>query len=70
LQHRHVSDEITLVRNREFLFDVVPSLEYLYFAAQNNGQADVPLPGLVHHISALRHAAFSKRFKQRKLMVV
>jgi hypothetical protein len=29
LQHRHIADEIALVRNREFLFDVVPSLEDL-----------------------------------------
>ena len=70
MQHRHITDEIALVRNREFLFDVVPPLEDLYFAAQHNSQPDVPLPGFVHYFSLLRDTAFSKWFKQRKLMIV
>src|SRR5262245_14507517 len=70
LQHRNIANEIPLVRNCEFQFDVVPLLEDLYFAAQNNSQTDVPLPGLVHHVPALRGTAFSQRFEQRKLMVV
>jgi hypothetical protein len=70
LQHRDVADEIALVCNSKFLFNIVPPLEYVYFTAQNNCQPNVPLPGLVHDISALHHTAFSKWFKQRKLMVV
>jgi hypothetical protein len=70
LQHRHVADEITLVRNREFLFDVVPSLEDLYFATQNNSQANVPLPGFVDHVPAFHSPPLSEWLKQRKLMVV
>jgi hypothetical protein len=63
LQHRDVADEIALVRNGEFLFDVVPPLNDLYFAAQNNSQADVPLPGLVHHVPALYDTGLSQWLK-------
>src|SRR5262249_20318425 len=70
LQHRHVSNEIALVRDCEFLFGVVPSLEDLYFAAQNNSKTDVALAGFVHYISALHSPTLSERFKQRKLMIV
>src|SRR5215471_12018276 len=70
LQHSHVADEIALVRDCEFQFDVVPSLEDLYFAAQNNSQTDIPLPGLVHHVPALGDTALSQLFEQRKLMIV
>jgi hypothetical protein len=70
LQHRHITDEIALVGDREFLLDVVPPLEDLYFAAQQNRQADVPLPGFVHYFSLLRDTAFSEWFKERKLMIV
>src|SRR6476659_10535958 len=69
LQHRHIADEIALVRNGEFLFDVVPSLEDLYFATQNNSQPDVPLPRLIHHVSALDDLTSSEWFEQRKLMI-
>jgi hypothetical protein len=70
LQHRHVADEIALVRNSEFLFDIVPLLDDLYFAAQNNSQADVSRPGLVHNVPALHDTALSQWFEQRKLMIV
>jgi hypothetical protein len=70
LQHRYVADEIPLVGNSEFVFNIVLPLKYLNFAAQNNSQADVPLPGLVHHVPALRDTALSQWFKQRKLMIV
>src|SRR5262245_48798645 len=70
LQHSHVADEIALVRDCEFQFDVVPPLEDLYFAAQNNSQTDIPLAGLIHYVSALHEMPLCKWFKQRKLMVV
>src|SRR5262249_12011297 len=70
LQHCYVADETPLVRNCEFHFDVVPPLEDLYFASQNNSQTDVPLPSLVHYVPALDDTALSERFKQRKLMVI
>jgi hypothetical protein len=70
LQHRHIADEVAFVRNGELLFDIVPPLDDLYFAAQNNGQTDVPLPGFVHHVAALHGTALSQRFEQRKLIIV
>jgi hypothetical protein len=70
LQHRHVADEIALVRNCEFLFDVVPPLEHLDFAMQNNSQTNIALPGFVHDIIPLHHPTLSEWFKQRKLMIV
>src|SRR5262245_45128591 len=70
LQHRHVADEITRVPNREFLFDVVPPLEDLYFAAQDNRQANVSLSRLVHYLVTLHDTALSERFKQRELVIV
>jgi hypothetical protein len=70
LQHRHVADEIALVRDRKFLLDVIPPLEDLYFATQNNGQPNVPLASFVHHLATRDGAALSEWFKQRKLMIV
>src|SRR5262249_4827526 len=70
LQHRHVADETALVRDREFLFYVVPPLDDLYFATQDNSQTDVALPGFVYHLATLHDATLSEWLKQRKLMIV
>jgi hypothetical protein len=70
LQHRNVADEIPLVPNCEFHFDVVPPLEDLYFALQNDSQANIALSGFVHDVPALCDTALPERFKQRKLMIV
>src|SRR5437667_5560280 len=70
LQHRDVADEIALVRDRQFLFDVVALLDHLYFAAQYNRQTEVPLTGFVDHISPLHDTALCQWLKQRKLVVV
>jgi hypothetical protein len=70
LQHCHVSDEFALVRDGEFLFDVIPSLKDLQFAAQNDSQADVPLPGFVDNVPAFGDTALAEWLKQRKLVIV
>src|SRR5262245_10261428 len=62
LQHCHVADEIALVCDSEFHFDIIPALEDLYFAAQNNSQTDVALAGFVHDVPTLCGTAFSQRF--------
>ena len=63
LQHCHVADEIALVRNREFLLDVIPPLDYLDFATQNNSQPNVPLASFVHHLATLHDTTMSEWFK-------
>jgi hypothetical protein len=59
LQHCDVANEIALVPDCEFLFDAIPLLDDLYFAAQDNRQTDVPLPGFEEHLTALDDTALS-----------
>src|SRR5207253_874186 len=69
-QRRLVAEKVALVRNRELLLHVIPPLEDLYFATQNNGKADVPLPGFIHDFAPACDTPLSKWFKQRQLMIV
>ncbi len=45
MEHRDIAEEIALARGAENLFDVIALLKRLEFAAQDNGQADIALPG-------------------------
>ena len=57
LQHRHVADEIALVRGGENLFGIVALLESFDFAAQENGQAEIALSSLINQITASYEAS-------------
>jgi hypothetical protein len=70
LQHRHVANETALVRGCEKLLGAVTLFEYLDFAAQNNRQANVSLPGFVNDVTALHKRLLSQGPKQRQLMIV
>ena len=52
LQHRDVADEIALVRRGENLFGAIACLESFDFAAQENGQSEIALPGLIDQLAA------------------
>src|SRR5437879_12349842 len=69
-QHRHVANEIALMRRGENLFGIVALLESFYFAAQENGQSEIALSSLINQITALHEASFAQWLKQRKLVIV
>jgi trans-2,3-dihydro-3-hydroxyanthranilate isomerase len=58
------------VRGCEKLLGAVALFEYLDFAAQNNRQANVSLPGFVNDVTALHERLLSQGPKQRQLMIV
>src|SRR5713101_8053008 len=70
MQHRHVANEIALVRRGENLFGIIALLESFDFAAQENGQSEIALSSLINQITALHDASFAQRLKQKKLVIV
>src|SRR5262249_41223074 len=70
LQHRDVAHEITLARVSQIVFGAVARLERFEFAAQNNCQSEITLPGLEDEIATLHDTTLSEGFKQRELMIV
>src|SRR5262249_38688139 len=70
LQHRYVAHEIALARVSQIVFGSVARLERFEFAAQNNCQSEIALPGLKDEIATLHDTTLSEGLKQRKLMIV
>ena len=66
LQHRHVANEIALMRRGKNLFGIVALLESFDFAAQKNGQSEIALSGLINQITATSRGVVRPRARAER----